>query len=149
MKEQELPLSKPNKEEVVAYMLENDAFSRWLGLEIKEIRAGYVCLQGKIRPEMMNGIGTLHGGVTFAMADSAFAFACNMDNRKSVALDLSISFTHAGYQGDVFTVVCQEINSTRKTGLYEVKIHNQNNQLIALFKATTYRLDVPVIPLTP
>lgn len=133
---------------VVDYMLENDAFSQWLGLELKELKKGYVKLSAVIKPQMMNGIGSVHGGITFAMADSAFAFACNMDNRKSVALDLSISFTHPGKVGDIFTIVCEEINSTRKTGLYEVKIWNQNEKMMALFKATAYRLDMPVIPET-
>lgn len=138
--------SERTPEEVIAYMLENDAFSRWMGLEVIEIRKGHVSLRGKIKAEMMNGIGTVHGGVTFAMADSAFAFACNMDNRRSVALDLSISFTNPAYIGDILTIVCEEMNSTRKTGLYEVKIHNQAQKMVALFKATAYRLDIPVVP---
>lgn len=139
---------KPKEIEVVDYMLKGDAFSRWLGIELVEMKRGYVRLECPIREEMLNGIGTLHGGVTFAMADSAFAFACNMENRRSVALDLSISFTKAGHVGDVFTVICQEVQSTRRTGLYEVRIQNQDTDLIALFKATCYRLDKPVIPNT-
>lgn len=126
-------------------MIARDKFSEWLGLELLEMKPGYVRLQAAIRPEMMNGIGTLHGGVTFAMADSAFAFTCNMDNNISVALDVHISFTKAGYVGDIFTIESTEINSTRKIGLYDVKITNQHRELIALFKGTCYRVGKPLL----
>lgn len=133
------------QQKVVDEMLSKDKFSEWLGLELKELRPGYVRLEAKIRAEMMNGIGTLHGGVTFAMADSAFAFTCNMDNAVSVALDAHISFTKAGYEGDVFTIESTEINTTRKTGLYEVTIKNQHQELIAVFKGTCYRVGKKLI----
>ncbi len=133
------------RQKVVKTMLERDQFSKWLGLELLEFRAGYVRLQAVIRPEMMNGIGSLHGGVTFAMADSAFAFTCNMENNISVALEANISFTKAGYVGDVFTIEATEVNTTRKIGVYEVKITNQQDELIALFKGTCYRIGKPLI----
>lgn len=133
------------RQKIVKTILERDQFSKWLGLELLEFRAGYVRLQGTIRPEMMNGIGSLHGGITFAMADSAFAFTCNMENNISVALEANISFTKAGYVGDVFTIESTEINSTRKIGVYEVKITNQNDELVALFKGTCYRIGKPLI----
>ena len=120
-------------------MLDHDKFSEWLGLEVIEVREGYAKLQAAIRPEMMNGVGSVHGGVTFAMADSAFAFSCNMYNNISVALDVHISFTKAGRNGDVFTIVSQEISSTKRTGIYDIKVTNQNNELIALFKGTCFR----------
>jgi len=120
-------------------MLDHDKFSEWLGLEVLEVREGYAKLQAVIRPEMMNGVGSVHGGVTFSMADSAFAFSCNMYNNISVALDVHISFTKAGREGDVFTIESQEISSTKRTGIYDIKVTNQNNDLIALFKGTCYR----------
>src|SRR5690606_34779704 len=133
------------QQEVVNHMLVHDKFSKWMGLELLELRPGYVRLQAEIRPEMMNGIGSLHGGITFAMADSAFAFTCNMENNISVALEANISFTKAGYVGDVFTIESTEINTTRKIGVYEVKITNQHDELIALFKGTCYRIGKPLI----
>src|SRR5690606_37693442 len=133
------------RQKIVKTILERDQFSKWLGLELLEFRAGYVRLQGTIRPEMMNGIGSLHGGITFAMADSAFAFTCNMENNISVAMEANISFTKAGYVGDVFTIDSTEVTSTRKIGVYEVKITNQLDELIALFKGTCYRIGKPLI----
>ena len=94
---------------------------------------------------MMNGVGSVHGGVTFAMADSAFAFACNSYNNISVALDVHISFTKAGKVGDVFTIEAKEVHSSKRTGIYDIKVTNQNNELIALFKGTCFRTGKPLI----
>ena len=77
---------------VVNHMMEHDAFSRWLGISILEIREGYSRIRMTIRPEMVNGFGIIHGGIAFSMADSAFAFACNNRNTLSVALDTSCSY---------------------------------------------------------
>lgn len=132
-------------EQLVHTMLERDKFSEWLGLKVLEIRPGYIKLQATIREEMMNGIGSLHGGITFAMADSAFAFTCNMYNNISVALDAHISFTKAGQAGDVFTIESEEINTTHRIGVYHVKVSNQRDELVALFKGTCYRIGKPLI----
>ena len=126
-------------------MLDHDKFSEWLGLEVLEVREGYAKLQAVIRPEMMNGVGSVHGGVTFSMADSAFAFSCNMYNNITVALDVHISFTKAGREGDIFTIESQEVSSTKRTGIYDIKITNQHNELIALFKGTCFRTGKPLI----
>ena len=126
-------------------MTKHDKFGEWLGLEVLEVREGYSKLQATIRPEMMNGFGIVHGGVTFSMADSAFAFSCNMYNNISVALDVHISFTKPGKLGDVLTIESKEISSTRKTGIYDITITNQNNELIALFKGTCFRTGKPLI----
>ncbi|MDM1550394.1 hydroxyphenylacetyl-CoA thioesterase PaaI [Empedobacter falsenii] len=126
-------------------MLDHDKFSEWLGLEVIGLDAGYAKVQATIRPEMMNGVGSVHGGVTFAMADSAFAFACNSYNNISVALDVHISFTKAGKIGDVFTIEAKEVHSSKRTGIYDIKVTNQNNELIALFKGTCFRTGKPLI----
>jgi len=120
-------------------MLSQDKFSEWLGLQVVEVKEGYAKLQAKIRPEMLNGVGTVHGGVTFAMADSAFAFSSNMYNNISVALDVHISFTKAGKEGDVFTIESQEVHSSKRTGVYDIKVTNQHDELVALFKGTCFR----------
>ena len=77
---------------VVDHMMQHDGFSKWLGIEIIEIKEGYSKIKMKIRAEMVNGFGIIHGGIAFSLADSAFAFACNNRNVLSVALDTSINF---------------------------------------------------------
>ncbi|HRN99099.1 MAG TPA: PaaI family thioesterase, partial [Flavobacterium sp.] len=77
--------------EIVNKMFENDAFSRWLGISVDEIQAGRAVLSMTIRPEMTNGFGIAHGAITYAIADSALAFAANGHGRQSVSIDTSIN----------------------------------------------------------
>ena len=120
-------------------MLAQDAFSQWLGIELLEIREGYSCIQMTVRKEMVNGFGIAHGGITFSLADSAFAFACNNRNNLSVALDTNISFTRAVQIGDILTAEATEIHNGRSTGVYSISIFNQQNEQVALFKGTCFR----------
>ncbi|MFM8781061.1 MAG: hotdog fold thioesterase, partial [Gemmatimonadota bacterium] len=78
--------------ETVERMLVRDAFSQWLGVEIVEVLAGRAVLRMTVRPEMVNGFGTGHGGIVFAFADSALAFCTNSDGEISVALDCTVSY---------------------------------------------------------
>jgi acyl-CoA thioesterase len=92
---------------VVAGMLAADAFTRWLGAEVVETAPRRSVLRMAVRDEMVNGFGTCHGGVTYALADSAFAFACNTHGRVSVALDVSVSYPTPARPGDVLTAVAR------------------------------------------
>jgi acyl-CoA thioesterase len=94
---------------------------------------------------MVNGFGIIHGGVTFAFADSAFAFACNNRNNLSVALDTSINFIKAVMIHDVLTAEATELHNGRSTGLYHILIHNQRNELVALFKGNCFRTNKPLV----
>jgi len=125
--------------EVVDHLIENDLFSEWLGIEVIEINEGYSKIKMTIREEMINGFGILHGGITFSLADSAFAFACNNRNNLSVALDTSINFMKPGHVDDVLTAEAKEMHNGKSTGLYQISVFNQNDHLIALFKGTCFR----------
>jgi len=125
--------------EVVDHMMDHDAFSQWLGIEVLEITEGYSRISMTIRKEMVNGFGIVHGGVPFAFADSAFAFACNNRNNLSVALDVTISFMKAMHIGDMLTAEAKEIHNGRSTGVYLITIHNQKSEQVALFKGTCFR----------
>lgn len=125
--------------EVVDHMMENDAFSQWLGIEVLEIRESYSRIRMTIRKEMVNGFGIVHGGVPFSFADSAFAFACNNRNNLSVALDTSINFIKAVQIGDVLVAEAVEVHNGRSTGLYNITIKNQHDDLVAQFKGLCFR----------
>ena len=101
-------------EQVLEKMMSLDVFSQWLGLEIDSMTEGGCCLHFRIRPEMLNGHQTVHGGVIFSAADSAFAFACNSHGRISVALDVTITFTRAVRIGEVLTVEAKEVHLGNK-----------------------------------
>lgn len=131
--------------DVVDHMMDHDAFSQWLGIQVLQIDEGYSKISMTIRKEMVNGFGIVHGGVPFAFADSAFAFACNNRNNLSVALDVTISFMKAMHVGDVLTAEAKEIHNGRSTGVYLITIHNQKDEQVALFKGTCFRTGKPLI----
>jgi len=125
--------------DVVNYIMEKDLFSQWLGIQIIEIREGYSKIKMKVRSEMMNGLGIVHGGIAFSLADSSFAFACNSRNNLSVALDTSINFLKPVHIDDELIAEAKEIHNGKSTGLYQITIMNQNNHIVALFKGTCFR----------
>ena len=124
---------------VVDKMMADDLFSQWLGIEIVQIREGYSKLRMRIRKEMVNGFGIIHGGIPFSLADSEFAFACNNRNILSVALDTSINFIKPVHVDDVLIAEAKEMYNGRSTGLYNISITNQNNHLVAHFKGMCFR----------
>ncbi|MBV9964003.1 MAG: hydroxyphenylacetyl-CoA thioesterase PaaI [Parafilimonas sp.] len=126
-------------EKVVTHMMQHDAFSQWLGIEILEIKEGYAKIKMIIRKEMVNGFLVVHGGVVFSLADSAFAFACNNRNNLSLALECNISFLKRVNIGDQLTAEAKEIHNGKSTGVYSIDVTNQNNQQVALFKGTCFR----------
>ncbi|MDU6729852.1 MAG: hotdog fold thioesterase, partial [Bradyrhizobium sp.] len=84
-------------------MWQDDRASQGLGMQIIDIGPGRATLQMTIQPHMVNGHGIAHGGFIFTLADSAFAFACNSHNDRTVAAQGSISFIRPGKLGDVLT----------------------------------------------
>ncbi len=126
-------------EQVVSHMMNHDAFSRWLGIEVLELKEGYSKIKMTIREEMTNGFYVTHGGIIFSLADSALAFACNNRNNLSLALECNISFLKQVNVGDELTADAKEIHNGRSTGVYSINVINQNNQLVALFKGTCFR----------
>jgi acyl-CoA thioesterase len=135
----------PTPQAVVSQMMKDDLFSQWLGISVIEISEGCSKIKMTVRPEMMNGLGIVHGGVAFSLADSCFAFACNNRNNLSVALDTSINFTKPVHIGDVLIAEAKELHNGRSTGLYHITITNQENMVVALFKGTCFRTNKKLI----
>ena len=126
-------------EKVVDQMYTNDPFSKWMGMERVEISEGRCVLKMKIRKEMLNGFSIAHGAATYSLADSALAFASNSHGIKSVSIDTSINHLQSCKEGDELTAIAEELNKSEKLGHYSVKVLNQDNQLVALFKGMVYR----------
>lgn len=135
----------PTPAEITAHLMKHDSFSQWLGLKIDNTASGYCKLHFLVTDQMLNGFGVVHGGVLFSAADSAFAFACNSHGILTLALDVSISFTRPARIGDLLHVEAREIHLGNRTGVYEVRITNAAEELVALFKGTAYRTSKPVI----
>jgi acyl-CoA thioesterase len=130
---------------VVAKMLEDDLFSKWMNIKVIEVKEGYSKIKMMIRKEMLNGFGIVHGGIPFSLADSAFAFACNNRNNLSVALDVTITFTKAVNVGDELIAEAKEVHNGRSTGVYLITIMNQKNEAVAFFKGTCFRTQKPLL----
>lgn len=126
-------------QEVLDTMIRRDAFSEWLGLVVDEVGTGYCKLHYTVRPDFVNGFESIHGGIIFSAADSAFAFACNSHGIISVALDVSITFTRPAKPGEILTVEAKELHLGNKTGLYDIRTTNENGELVAAFRGTSYR----------
>ena len=130
--------------ETVERMLVTDAFSRWLGVEVLEVAAGRAVLRMTVRPEMVNGFGTAHGGIVFAFADSALAFCTNSDGTISVALDCTISYPAAVRPGDVLIATGVRETTTNKIGFASVTVRNQDDVVVGHFRGTVYRTHKPL-----
>jgi acyl-CoA thioesterase len=126
-------------QEVVEKMLVNDPFSQWLGIQKISVEPGKCVLKMLIKKEMLNGFGILHGGVTFSLADSAFAFASNSRGKKAYSIDNNISYLTKVNEGDELTAKAEEISLSDKIGIYNVTVLNKEQQIVALFKGTVYR----------
>ena len=122
-----------------AKMFDNDAFSQWLGIEIVDLDAGKAILKMQVRPEMTQGFGLAHGGITYSLADSALAFASNAHGRKSLSVETSISHLIAVKAGEILTATASEESISNKIAVYQIRITNEEQKLVALFKGTVYR----------
>lgn len=125
--------------EIFEAMYNNDDFSQWLGIECLEIGEGTCTLRMTVRKEMTNGFDIAHGGISYSFADSAFAFASNSRGRHAVSIETSISHTAAIFPDDILTAVATEENLDFKIAQYAVKVTNQKNEIVGLFKGTVYR----------
>lgn len=121
-------------------MYENDPASRALGMVLAEIRPGYARMTMTVRPDMLNGHQTCHGGYIFMLADSAFAFACNSHNFNTVGAGCTIDYLAPGRAGDVLTAVAVEQALSGKTGVYDIAVLNGEGRTIALFRGKSHRV---------
>ena len=126
-------------------MLEHDAFSRWLGLTVTQVAPRAVTVQMTVRDEMLNGFGVCHGGVTFALADSALAFASNTHGRVTMSVENGISYPAPVHPGDVLTAVAAAESVGRRMGFYRVTVTRQDGGTVAIFRGTVYATDRPLV----
>lgn len=126
-------------QDIVNEMMSKDAFSQWLGIQILEVGPGYCKLSMTVRPEMVNGHQTAHGGISYSISDSALAFAANSRGQKAVSIETSIAHIAPVYVNDKLLVICKEINCGKTIGRYESVVYNQNQKIIARFNGTVFR----------
>jgi len=127
-------------------MYANDAAAQGLGIEVSESTPGCARLTMTVRAQFTNGHDICHGGYIFLLADSAFAYACNNQNKNTVASAASIEFIGPAYTGDRLTAVAHERIRGSKIGVYDVEVFNQDDKLLALFRGDSYQIRGQVIP---
>ncbi|AXT29352.1 hydroxyphenylacetyl-CoA thioesterase PaaI (plasmid) [Ruegeria sp. AD91A] len=115
-------------------MWANDQASKWFGMNLVEVDEGRAVLTLTVADHHCNGHGICHGGVTHALADSAFAFACNSRNVATVGQHTMMSYLAPGKKGDLLTATATEVAVTGRSGIYDVRVTNQDNTLIAEFR---------------
>jgi acyl-CoA thioesterase len=129
-----------NPTQIVEKMMQHDAFSQWLGIRVLEAGAGKSVLEMEIRPEMLNGFGIAHGAITYALADSALAFAANGHGRHSVSVDTSIHHLEPLKPGDIIRALAREDALKNRFGFYSIDIF-KSETLVAQFRGTVYRTE--------
>lgn len=123
----------------------NDQFARHCGIELLEAKPGWSRVKMEIQEFHLNGAKTVHGGAIFTLADYAFAVAVNTQGQLALAINASTSFVKAAYSGTLYAEA-EELSLTSRLGTYQVRISDDNQQLIALFQGTAYRKDQPLLP---
>ena len=131
---------------VVDRMMNGDAFSQWLGIEIIDLSEGFCKLKMTVRDEMTNGFNIAHGGISYSLADSALAFAANSYGTQSLSVETSISHTKKVMSGDTLTAYTKEVSKDDRTAHYNINITNQDNIEIAHFKGKVYRTNKDWFP---
>jgi acyl-CoA thioesterase len=118
-------------------MWARDDASKWLGASLDAVGPGTATMSMTVEKHHTNGHDICHGGFIFTLADSAFAFACNSYNQVVVAQHNTISFIAPGMLGDRLTADAKEISRNGRSGLYDVRVTNQDGKLIALFRGAS------------
>lgn len=115
-------------------------------MRIEEVTPGSARLRMRVRQDMVNGHGTCHGGIVFALADSAFAVACNTYNAATVAAAAAIDFLAPARANDELTAQARELWRSKRSGIYEVVISNQRGEPVALFRGRSHCTGGPIVP---
>ncbi|WP_138433016.1 hotdog fold thioesterase [Winogradskyella algicola] len=125
-------------EQIPHKMLSQDAFSTWLGIEILECEIGRCRVAMTVRKEMLNSMGKAHGGISYALADTAFGFAANTHGKFAVSIETSINHIEALNEGDYLVAesVIENVKNRLGFNIVEVK---RGYELVALFKGVVYR----------
>lgn len=131
-------MSKTPEQIVKDIMLEHDAFSQLLGMQIVSIAKGLCKVSLVVTESMTNGFGIAHGGITYSLSDSAFAFASNSLGYIAVSAETSISHLQKVSVGDQLTASATMIQRSRSLGRFAVQVHNQAGELVSDFKGTCY-----------
>jgi len=127
----------------------DDHASQGLGMAITRIAPGEAELTMTVEPRMTNGHGICHGGFIFTLADSAFAFACNSLNRRTVAQSNTITYLRPAQRGDVLTARAAQTTLAGRSGITDVTVADQGARTIAVFRGLSRSIEGHLVEATP
>lgn len=114
-------------------MWASDTASAGLGMRLDDVGPGYALISMEVTAAMTNGHGTAHGGFIFALADSAFAFACNSHGDRAVAQHCAVTYLRPGRLGDLLVASAHEVSRTGRSGIYDVQV-SAEGEVVAEFR---------------
>lgn len=139
------PLERAGK--VGQTMFASDVASRdTMGMELVLVQPGRAVMRLVVQPRHLNGHQICHGGFIFTLADSTFAFACNSHNKNTVAAGCSIEFLKPAHQGDLLTCEGVEQLLQGRHGIYDMKVTNQKDEVVAMFRGKSAQIPGTVFP---
>lgn len=115
-------------------MWDDDNATRHLDMKLVSVAPGEAVITMAVSEIMTNGHGTCHGGYIFTLADSAFAFACNTYNQRTVAQHCSMTYIAPAFRGDRLTATAREVSRRGRGGIYDIRITNQEGEHVAEFR---------------
>jgi len=124
--------------------VEKEPFAQKFGIKLVEIDAGYSKVEMKFTPDMENILGMAHGGAIFALIDEAFETASNSHGTIAVALNMNITYVSSPSSGSKLIAEAREFSRTQKTASYDIKVFDNQNNLIASCQALVYRRETPL-----
>jgi acyl-CoA thioesterase len=122
-------------------MFPAETFIKWLGIEILEVGVGYAQVRMLVREDMLNGHQTAHGGISYSLADTCFAYCSNSLGKKAVSIETSISHTRPIFPRDVLIATSSLENQSKSLAIFNVVVKNQHDKVVALFKGTVFVKD--------
>ncbi len=124
--------------EIIEEMTANDQFSKWLGIEVLHAEPGDVRLKLRTRVDMCNGFGILHGGITYAFADSCMAFAANTHGQHAVSVASNISHFISVKEFEDLYAQSEEVFRGQRLANYTITITNSKSEVVACFQGNVY-----------
>lgn len=128
-------------EQCVAKIIDNDSVVKGLGIRVISAEQGRAALSMTVRADMLNSLGQCHGGMSFTLADAAFACACVSSNQAGVGAHAAMDYIRPGMEGDVLTATATVRYQGKSASLVEVVVENQNGKQIALLHGRSHNFD--------
>ncbi len=130
--------------EAIIRQVEKEPFARKFGLKLIDLQEGYAKVGMVFTEDMENIFGMAHGGALFALIDESFEIASNSHGTMAVALNMNISYMASPVKGSFLTAEAKELNKTKKTATYDIRVIDGQNNLIAACQALVYRQNRPL-----